>query len=66
MHEHVLYLTKKDKVFQHILDLYGEPIISVRPEGFQSLCKLIIEQQVSLASAKACYLKLEHLILNYD
>lgn len=62
MQEHVQYLTKKDTVFQHILDLYGEPIISVRPEGFQSLCKLIIEQQVSLASAKACYLKLEYFV----
>lgn len=53
------YLIKKDKVFQQILNLYGEPIISTRPQGFESLCKLIIEQQVSLASAKACYLKLE-------
>tara|TARA_R110000850_G_scaffold216097_1_gene341632 strand:+ start:23801 stop:24406 length:606 start_codon:yes stop_codon:yes gene_type:complete len=53
------YLLKKDKVFQQIVDLYGEPTISTRPEGFESLCKLIIEQQVSLASAKACYLKME-------
>lgn len=53
------YLLKKDKVFQQIVDLYGTPTISTRPQGFESLCKLIIEQQVSLASAKACYLKME-------
>jgi DNA-3-methyladenine glycosylase II len=55
-------LLQKDKVFQKILDLYGEPTISTRPQGFESLCKLIIEQQVSLASAKACYLKMESFI----
>jgi DNA-3-methyladenine glycosylase II len=53
------YLLKKDKIFQQIVDLYGEPTIPTRPQGFESLCKLIIEQQVSLASAKACYLKME-------
>lgn len=53
------YLLQQDKIFQQIIDLYGEPHISIRPEGFESLCKLIIEQQVSLASAKACYLKME-------
>lgn len=62
MKESIRFLTKKDDVFQQIINLYGEPTISVRPEGFQSLCKLIIEQQVSLASAKACYLKLEKLV----
>ena len=59
MKNSILFLLQKDEVFQKILDLYGEPIISSRPEGFESLCKLIIEQQVSLASAKACYLKME-------
>ena len=59
MKEAIPFLLKRDKVFQQILDLYGEPIITTRPQGFESLCKLIIEQQVSLAAAKACYLKLE-------
>lgn len=62
MKKSIRLLTQKDDVFKQIFNLYGEPTISVRPEGFQSLCKLIIEQQVSLASAKACYLKLEKLI----
>lgn len=59
MKKHIPYLLQQDKIFQQIIDLYGEPHISTRPEGFESLCKLIIEQQVSLASAKACYLKME-------
>lgn len=59
MKKHISYLLQQDKIFQQIIDLYGKPHISTRPEGFESLCKLIIEQQVSLASAKACYLKME-------
>ena len=63
MKKGIPYLLKKDKVFQQILELYGEPTISTRPQGFESLCKLIIEQQVSLASAKACYLKMESFLI---
>ena len=59
MTKHIPYLLLQDNIFQRIIDLYGEPYVSIRPEGFESLCKLIIEQQVSLASAKACYLKME-------
>ena len=59
MKKAIPFLLQKDAVFQEILNLYGEPYISTRPEGFVSLCKLIIEQQVSLTSAKACFLKLE-------
>lgn len=57
------YLTEKDVVLKHIIEKYGSPFIPFRPQGFQTLCKLIIEQQVSLASAKACYLKLEHFLV---
>ncbi len=59
----ILYLTKKDAVLKNIVENYGQPFIPSRPQGFQTLCKLIIEQQVSLASAKACYLKLERLLV---
>ncbi|WP_130736603.1 DNA-3-methyladenine glycosylase [Flavobacterium sp. J27] len=59
MKKAIPFLLQRDSVFQEIINLYGEPFIATRPEGFESLCKLIIEQQVSLASAKACYLKLE-------
>lgn len=59
MKTQIPYLLQKDLIFQEIIDLYGEPFMATRPEGFESLCKIIMEQQVSLASAKACYLQLE-------
>jgi DNA-3-methyladenine glycosylase II len=37
---------------------YGPPPLWDRPPGFQTLLQIILEQQVSLASAKACYDKL--------
>ncbi len=45
--------------FQVIIDTYGHPIITTRPSGFVALSQLILEQQVSIASAKACYDKIE-------
>ena len=52
------YLSKKDKVLQHIIENFGNPIIQKRAEGFSALCHIILEQQVSIASAKACYDKI--------
>lgn len=57
--EAIAYLTKKDIVLKQIVLKYGVPYIPSRPEGFETLCKLILEQQVSLASAKACFLKVK-------
>ena len=37
---------------------YGPPPLWDRPDGFQTLLQIILEQQVSLASAKACFDKL--------
>lgn len=45
--------------FQQIIDTYGNPIITTRPSGFIALSQLILEQQVSIASAKACFDKIE-------
>jgi DNA-3-methyladenine glycosylase II len=52
-------LLKTDKLFVYIHELYGPPPNWSRPEGFVSLAQIILEQQVSLASAKAHFLKLE-------
>ncbi len=54
------YLSKTDKKLQFILENFGTPIIQKREEGFASMCHIILEQQVSIASAKACYVKLEN------
>jgi DNA-3-methyladenine glycosylase II len=53
-------LIKTDKLFAFINDKYGSPPNWNRPQGFISLSKIILEQQVSLASAKAHFLKLDN------
>lgn len=59
--EGILFLSKKDTTLQFIVEKHGRPIIQKREEGYAALCHIILEQQVSIASAKACYDKL----LNY-
>jgi len=52
-------LAKKDQSFQAILRQYGYPPMWVRPATFATLIHIILEQQVSLASAKAAFVKLK-------
>jgi len=52
-------LIRMDEVFARIRDQYGVPPSWSRPAGFISLAQIILEQQVSLASAKAHFLKLK-------
>ncbi|WP_395048643.1 DNA-3-methyladenine glycosylase family protein [Flavobacterium sp.] len=59
MQQAVKYLLEKDAIFNHIIDKYGLPIIPKRPQGFETLVLLILEQQVSIDSAKATFLKLK-------
>lgn len=51
-------LTKKDKQLQAVVEKYGPPPLWNREAGFHSLVKIILEQQVSLASAQVAYNKL--------
>lgn len=51
-------LKRKDKVFSRVADLYGEPPNWKRRPGFVSLCHIILEQQVSIDSARAHFAKL--------
>lgn len=60
MQQAISFLTSKDETLKFILDNFGNPIIQKRAEGFASMCHIILEQQVSIASAKACYVKLEN------
>ena len=55
------YLSKKDEKLKSIIATFGNPIIQKREEGFASMCHIILEQQVSIASAKACYDKIQNL-----
>ena len=54
----IITLIGFDKLFASIHDKYGPPPNWSRPLGFISLSKIILEQQVSLASAKAHFDKL--------
>lgn len=59
MQEAIAFLVEKDTVFKELHTQYGNPLVPNRPEGFETLVKLILEQQVSLESARACYVKIE-------
>jgi DNA-3-methyladenine glycosylase II len=51
-------LINTDKIFAFIQAEYGDPPGWTRPVGFITLSRIILEQQVSLASAWAHFLKL--------
>jgi len=59
MQEAIQYLSENDTIFNHIIEKYGLPILPKRPQGFETLVLLILEQQVSIDSAKAAFLKLK-------
>ena len=48
-------LCKRDEDLAQIFDRIGPPPMWVREPGFPTLVRIILEQQVSLASAKAAY-----------
>src|SRR5882757_3879122 len=55
-------LAKKDNHLKSILQQYGHPPMWSRPASYASLVHIILEQQVSLASAKAALKKLQEKI----
>jgi DNA-3-methyladenine glycosylase II len=59
MQQAIDHLFQKDPIFKHIIDTYGLPTIPKRPQGFETLVLLILEQQVSIDSAKATFLKIK-------
>ncbi len=66
MQEAIRYLSEKEPIFNHIIDKYGLPILPKRPQGFETLVLLIFEQQVSIDSAKATFLKLKAKHTNFN
>lgn len=62
MEQAILFLVEKEKVFKDLYEKYGDPYIPSRPQGFETVCKLILEQQVSIDSARACFQKIEQLL----
>ena len=59
-------LTSKHKIFSNIKTTYGVPPNWKRPVGFISLCRIILEQQVSLASAEAHFKKLKSYLKEFS
>lgn len=59
-------LTSSHKLFSKIKDKYGIPPNWQRPEGFISLARIILEQQISLASAEAHFIKLNNYLREFS
>jgi DNA-3-methyladenine glycosylase II len=56
--EGVHFLESNDRMLQSVVAQFGPPPLWEREQGFATLIFIILEQQVSLASAKAAYDKL--------
>lgn len=61
----VTKLIEIDDTFKKIKNQYGLPPNWKRPEGFVSLSKIILEQQISLESAAAHFNKLNNYVKNF-
>ncbi|HWR94433.1 MAG TPA: hypothetical protein VN192_04455 [Flavobacterium sp.] len=59
MQKAISYLINKEIIFDIIVNSIGLPKIPSRPKGFETLVLLILEQQVSIESAKATFLKIK-------
>jgi DNA-3-methyladenine glycosylase II len=57
--EYCRKLAKRDKDLSYIFDKFGKPPLWERKEGFATLIHIILEQQVSLASALSAFNKLK-------
>jgi DNA-3-methyladenine glycosylase II len=56
------FLSSKDPILKNVIDSHGHPKIQLREQGFAAMVHIILEQQVSIASARATYKKLlDHL-----
>jgi DNA-3-methyladenine glycosylase II len=64
--ESIDWLCSNDAIFKDILDQYGVPPNWQREPGFVSLARIILEQQVSLESANACFFKLQEKLLLFS
>ncbi|MDZ8056442.1 MAG: DNA-3-methyladenine glycosylase family protein [Aulosira sp. ZfuVER01] len=58
----LMVLANLDKDFAQILETFGPPLMWERETGFPTLLRIILEQQVSLAAARAVFTRLCNLI----
>jgi len=62
LNEAARLLAARDHDLACVMEIYGPPPLWDRPPGFATLLYIILEQQVSLASARAAYLRLSESI----
>ena len=65
MQKAIDFLTTQDVLFQTIIKQYGIPVIPSRKQGFETLSLLILEQQVSINSAKATFIRLQSQVQHF-
>jgi DNA-3-methyladenine glycosylase II len=61
-----LKLARRDKDLASILKLHGPPPLWARRPGFSTLVKIILEQQVSLASAASIFARLKKNVVPFQ
>jgi DNA-3-methyladenine glycosylase II len=66
MKEAIEYLSAVDPIFNIIIEKYGIPPVPKREEGLETLVLFILEQQVSIDSAKATFLRLRERIKIFE
>jgi DNA-3-methyladenine glycosylase II len=59
LHYGLGFLAQRDPVLGDVLARLGPPPLWARPPGFGTLVHIILEQQVSLASARAAFVRLQ-------
>ena len=59
-------LSRRDRGLARLVARYGPPPLWARRPGFTTLLRIILEQQVSLASAEALYNRLARTVLPFD
>jgi DNA-3-methyladenine glycosylase II len=62
----VRILTRRDRGLARLVTRYGPPPLWARPPGFRTLLRIILEQQVTLASADALYRRLTVAVRPFD
>ena len=59
------FLGRKDRDLALVLESYGPPPLWARKPGFDTIVRIILEQQVSLASAASMYKRLRNHVIPF-
>src|SRR5437868_14209280 len=59
--EGVAELARRDPHLAAVVERHGAPPLWDRPQGFETLVQIILEQQISLSAGRAAYGRLERL-----